>query len=474
MADTDSAPFVMYRSSTAIAIPILSILTLVLAIPPFVAHIRGRNLAATALVFWIAIQNLFNFINALIWPTDDIPSWFSGAGLCDIEVKISIAAAVGSPGAVASIFRQLAIILNTDRTALTPTKSQQRRRLAIELFLCFGFPVWIMVAQFIVQPIRFYVFAISGCTSAYDESWLAIPLVFIWPLVISLVAAFYCGLVVYRLVKYRRQFGEILSNASSNTNKNRFTRLFILATLFILIFLPLSAYGLSQNLAFEFYGYSWSQDHGSQFNQVIQVPSEGHVLFDRWIQIANGFAVFLLFGFGKDAMAMYKSWIVKCGLERILPKPKTPSHTFGSSEATMRGSRLGSVGSRARLVFQKKRSPDSTWLSRSTRNDSVTLNGDLSPTHDPNNLNLSGDSPLTPESDKSTHSKATADTDPRPAWTRWIPLGSRNKHSSAAAADVEKGTTKTRIWSDKQGKAPAVDDGHVEVKSEVVQSAEKV
>ena len=181
------------RSPTGIAVSTLSLLAIVLAIPPFVSHIKSRNLAATSLIFWLNILNIFNFINPFIWPTDNIPTWFSGVGLCDLEVKIGVAASVGGPGAVACIFRQLAIILDTDRTTLVPSTAQRRRKLALEIFLCFVFPLWMMIAQFIVQARRFYVFAISGCVPAYDNSWLAIVLVFMWALIISLLAAYYCG-----------------------------------------------------------------------------------------------------------------------------------------------------------------------------------------------------------------------------------------------------------------------------------------
>ncbi|KAL9618299.1 MAG: hypothetical protein Q9160_006949 [Pyrenula sp. 1 TL-2023] len=180
------------KSPTASAIPILSFLAILLSVPPLTAHIKGRNLAASALIVWVTLFNLFNFINALIWPTDDIPSWWSGAGLCDIEVKLIDAAAVGAPGAVACIFRQLAIILDTERTVLTPSRGQRRKKLVFEVFFCFVLPAWMCVAQYIVQTKRYYVFGIAGCAPSYDNSWLGIVLVLGWPFVLCVFDAFYC------------------------------------------------------------------------------------------------------------------------------------------------------------------------------------------------------------------------------------------------------------------------------------------
>lgn len=175
------------------AVPALAFFATLLSIPPFIAHVKGRNLAAATLIFWVTIFNFFSFINALIWPTDDIGSWWNGAGLCDIEVKLQDAASVGGPGALACIFRQLAIILDTERTVLAPSRRQRRKTLALEIALCIAFPAWMFIAQYIVQTHRYYIFAIAGCNPVYDDSWLTIALIFIWPFVLSILDLYYCG-----------------------------------------------------------------------------------------------------------------------------------------------------------------------------------------------------------------------------------------------------------------------------------------
>jgi len=113
-------------SPAAIAVPILSFITLVLCLPPFVWHVKNRNIAASSLVFWILLNNIFNFINALIWPTDDITSWWNGAVLCDIEVKLMTAAAVGLNGSMACVVRNLAQVMDTKRTVLEPSRARRR------------------------------------------------------------------------------------------------------------------------------------------------------------------------------------------------------------------------------------------------------------------------------------------------------------------------------------------------------------
>ena len=182
----------------AVAVPMLALITLMLDIPPFIWHIRNRNLAASSLVFWVVMINLMNFINPLIWSTDDIQHWWHGHILCDVEIKIMIAASFGIVGSMACIMRNLAKVLDTEQTRLSFSNSQRRRRIIIDCLFCFGGPIYVMLIHYIVQPNRYYIFAISGCTSSFDNSWPKLVLVFIWPPIICLVDAYYSGMYICR------------------------------------------------------------------------------------------------------------------------------------------------------------------------------------------------------------------------------------------------------------------------------------
>lgn len=182
----------------AVAVPILALITLIIDTPPFVWHIRNRNLAASSLVFWVIIANLMNFINPLIWPTDDIQHWWHGQILCDIEIKLMMAINFGVVGSMLCIMRNLAKALDTEQAILSPSKAQRRRQTIIDCLFCFGGPIYVMLIHYIVQPNRYYIFAISGCTSSFDNSWPKLALVFIWPPIICLVDAYYSGMCILR------------------------------------------------------------------------------------------------------------------------------------------------------------------------------------------------------------------------------------------------------------------------------------
>lgn len=176
-----------------IAIAVLAPLVCILDLPPLVWHIRNRNTAAASLVAWIILHNLFTFINFLIWPTDDFTHRYLGAGLCDIEVKFMIARSVALPAASLCIIRQLANVMNTERTVLAPTKLQRRRGVAMDLIWCLGLPLLMMLFHYIVQPTRYILYGVSGCEPTVWGSWLEILLVCMPPLLLSLANAYYAS-----------------------------------------------------------------------------------------------------------------------------------------------------------------------------------------------------------------------------------------------------------------------------------------
>jgi pheromone a factor receptor len=65
----EHAPF---RSLASILLPALAAISVLLCLPPLVTHLQSRNVAAAVIVFCITLDNLFNFVNPLIWPTDSL------------------------------------------------------------------------------------------------------------------------------------------------------------------------------------------------------------------------------------------------------------------------------------------------------------------------------------------------------------------------------------------------------------------
>ncbi|MCJ1248170.1 a-factor receptor [Trapelia coarctata] len=371
-------------SPGAIAVPLLSFIALFLSIPTFAWHVKNRSIAGSALVFWIILANLMNIINALIWPTDDIPSWYQGQGLCDIEVKLELAQTLGLVGSIACIMKALARALDTNQAVVHLTPAERQRRNFLDWLLCFGPAVYMMLVHYIVQFNRYYVFAIAGCTPSVDNSWPSIALLYIWPPVLCLLDGYYAIIILHRMRIYRRDFSHILRATSSGLNKSRFFRLFALAMILLVIILPVQFYILYQNTSFPLQPYSWTRVHGPDWDSVILIPTLGAVIFDRWIRIALGFIVFACFGIGGEATKLYKSWLVAVGLGYIFPvlnRPaqSLPTHRVNSNptRSSSETSRLGSLSTKAKLIFARKFSRSSA--ASSTVASSPVLGGEQSP-----------------------------------------------------------------------------------------------
>ena len=202
-----------FVSPAAIALPTLALFTLVLDIGPLAWHVRNRNIAASSLVAWAMISNVMNLINPFIWPTDNIASWWNGSILCDVEVKFMIGATFGLVGALICILQSLARVLDTRRTILNPSPAERHWQTIHDCLYCFGGPIYIMGIHYIVQPNRYYVFAISGCTATADNSWPRLVLWSIWPPILCLVAVYYSGEAHNRSPLFRIDYLQCLSSS---------------------------------------------------------------------------------------------------------------------------------------------------------------------------------------------------------------------------------------------------------------------
>ncbi|KAL8897879.1 MAG: hypothetical protein Q9192_002368 [Flavoplaca navasiana] len=326
-------------TTASIALPTLALIALALNIPPLVWHIKNRNIAACNLIVWTVIMNLCNFTNAIIWPTDDVYSWSTGTVLCDIEVKLLLAATFGIPGSLTCIMRILARVLNTERTTLVPTKKQRYTESIVTAMLCFGGPVYAVAIHYVVQPSRYYIMAITGCTVSLDRSWPTMALVVIWPVVLLLAAAYFGIVVMVRMRKYRSEFSSIITASSSNLTKSRFLRLFLLSSSLVLVFLPLQLYILYLNTSAQLLPYSWRLVHDRHaWMDIIMVPTRGFVSIDRWISVVLGIFIFLFFGLGSDATRMYRKWLVKLRLGTNFPG------LYGQASPLPAGSHSGEQG----------------------------------------------------------------------------------------------------------------------------------
>jgi hypothetical protein len=84
----------------------------------------------------------------------------------------------------------------------------------------------------------------------------------------------------------------------------------------LLALIPLQTYMVYKVIqtSLPWHPYSWSLIHPVR-SQIIKVPTNGKIYFDRWVPAASGFMFFIFFGCGRDAHRMYLSLLSHVGLD---------------------------------------------------------------------------------------------------------------------------------------------------------------
>ncbi|KAF2092569.1 fungal pheromone STE3G-protein-coupled receptor, partial [Rhizodiscina lignyota] len=300
----------------AVILPILAIIAILLDLPPLIWHLRHRNVGAASLIIYLTVLNLVTFTNVLIWPRDNVTEWFQGAVFCDIEVRLYLMGALGGSAATICIFRELARVLDTNATVISTSKIEKRRKLVLELLLCYGAPLFFILVFYVVQAGRYAILGITGCVYVIADSWLSIVLTVMWFPIFDLIAAIYACIVIYRLIRYSRDFSTLIRSHSST--RSRFWRTFILCLLIICSQLPANLYAFSLAFPVSTGPFSWSYTH-SEWDIIYLYPSHGKVRPETFGSIIAGWLVFFFFGTGTEALKMYRGWLATLGLGKIWP-----------------------------------------------------------------------------------------------------------------------------------------------------------
>ena len=289
-----------------------------------IIHLRAKNFASSCLIIGVTILNIQNLINAVIWHSPDSISplvWHSresisgwhGQILCDIEVKLYVGIFQAVDGAIASIFRQIALILHPDRIGVAPSPRQRKISWFIELTLCVFLPIYVMIGHYMISRSRYWLRTSTGCVPTFDSNYVTPFVTFLWPVVSSLVGCAYCLVAIVRLCKHRRQMSAALAGTPGVTT-SRLYRIFGFASALLAIYCPLSILAFANNERIARHKFSWSFIHPPDWSERIfalsnSVLGDQNISFDRWGQVATAYVSFAFFGLGQDAARMYKTWM---------------------------------------------------------------------------------------------------------------------------------------------------------------------
>nr|XP_019047498.1 hypothetical protein I302_04113 [Kwoniella bestiolae CBS 10118]OCF26428.1 hypothetical protein I302_04113 [Kwoniella bestiolae CBS 10118] len=209
---------------------------------------------------------------------------------------------------------------------------------SIDLFLGILLPVIVMALHYTVQPHRFDIFEGYGCQASV---WWSLPAIFAvswWPVLLSLIAAVYGIIAIKFFLSRRLQFQTLLRSSKSGLDNRHYVRLMALASVDILLGLPLTAFAVSQTIikrqpyeSWAVVHYDWSRVDQYPARQIFNSASNtAAIVLPRWHTPLLSIIFFLFFGVSIDSINEYCRWIdwLKSKMPSRFRRPREPQPTF--------------------------------------------------------------------------------------------------------------------------------------------------
>lgn len=255
----------------------------------------------------------------------------------------------------------------------SPKSLQKLKALAVDLSIGILIPMIIMALRmvslssstvisltpifcstdYVVQGHRYDILEDVGCIPATYNVTLTYVLIQVPTLSIFLATTVYAVLTMRAFAHRQAQFKEFLNSGNSNISSSRYVRLIALASLEVIIGLPLALTGCILNATV--YGpvnpwISWEDTH-FEFWRVWMVPAKfwradpltvSVTELSRWSAVLCGLVFFAFFGFAEEARTNYKRAFANLcnlvGLKYPLDNPRFGgSGMFGSKASTLQG-----------------------------------------------------------------------------------------------------------------------------------------
>jgi pheromone a factor receptor len=156
---------------------------------------RRRSWSGIFLLGWVFVYNILSFVDSIIWSGDNTDEWLDGKGYCDVSSNLKTIFPIGVLGSVIGICR---FLISSIRENISQEENVLKgkcwRGILEDGFLGLFLPALFIILTFMVESSRYAIVGVLGCRSILDQSWLAIVLYFMWPVILGLVAAIYTGI----------------------------------------------------------------------------------------------------------------------------------------------------------------------------------------------------------------------------------------------------------------------------------------
>ncbi|KAF3930122.1 hypothetical protein ABW19_dt0207152 [Dactylella cylindrospora] len=292
-------------SSEPISYAVCCIVSIILLSIPLLWQIRKRNVAAALLVFWLQTALVFSAADAIIWPSLlSIFTGYEGKGYCDFVIKWKVAAEFG--GVNASVMCVMITIYRMFYGVgmYRETRRSKRIRVWYEWGIAGVFPLLLAGLHYVVQPSRYYLTPVTGCVPPIDNSWLSL-IILAWPLVFSTIALVLVGFILFKLQQHMEERSVMGLLRSTSQLDASFKRLYLLVALFTLIYYPTNLYTFVQFCLNDMLPYDWEAVHADWWDTIYRFPDNSHFQYQRWVKVAASWILFIIFGRGGEATAIY-------------------------------------------------------------------------------------------------------------------------------------------------------------------------
>ncbi|KAL6308811.1 pheromone A receptor-domain-containing protein [Sparassis latifolia] len=322
-------------------LPFGAFLAAILVLVPLPSHWRARNVSTISMIAWLAVVNVILGVNAIVWANNveiQLVSW------CDIVIRVSVGSNLALPAACFCLCMHLERVASV--RIIHATQSDKRKRMIIDLLLCFGVPMIYIGVYYVIQGHRFDIVENFGCRA---ETYVSIPEFFLFrlpPILFSLGTFVFAGLAFLQFHRRRASFAAHLRQTTAALTPGRYFRLMSLAMvqMFWSLLVTCLDTWFSYRDGLEPW-ISWDNVH-SDFSRIGQFPT---VLIPRqdliftyflwWTIPVSAYLFFIFFAFGQDAMREYGGywiWIRRNVLRRdvrrsgVSNSPSLPIYSVSS------------------------------------------------------------------------------------------------------------------------------------------------
>ncbi|KAK4163405.1 putative pheromone receptor [Cladorrhinum sp. PSN259] len=310
----------------------LGILSLLITWIPGRLLYRNGEFSGMMLCAITMILNFLTIVNSLIWPNDNVSTWFAGYGWCDMQAYLLFPLSTAFNICLFEVMRGLAAKCAVDRVTSLNSHERKRHRV-ISAFVIFTVPFIQLVLTYPLAVGRYNISTLVGCGVYYMPNWLFL-IFYVLPTPIFITgSAIMAGLTFYRYRKIESATKKIIMSQDSvaAARQGRVRKKLYFTTLScIVVVLPLCLTlfvrnimaGMPWDKPFDFDSFHFGPD---PFNsKFISFTTSDMMHFEQlttaYIPEISGLVLFVPFGTTIEALNAYRKVLLLFGLGYLFPQ----------------------------------------------------------------------------------------------------------------------------------------------------------